>query len=80
MQSFAASLISSSEFASFYGLIALIDGAGSIVAASLLSNAFSKGIQLGGMAQGLPFFVAAALYAISAIGVWSAWANGKKPQ
>lgn len=70
IQSFITSLIDQNQIGSLYTIISIIDVIGSMAASALLAGTFAKGIQLGGMALGLPFLVSAGLYAISGLGVW----------
>lgn len=78
IQSYITSLVEPSQTGILYTLVSILDGTGAIIAAALLSSTFSKGIKLGGVWQGLPFLVAACLYALASVGVWMLWADGEK--
>ncbi|KAI7773614.1 hypothetical protein LA080_010241 [Diaporthe eres] len=70
MRSFLTSLVSRRSIALLYTTMALFEGTAVLGAAPLLGLTFSAGVELGGLAVGLPFFVSAGVYALGAIGVW----------
>lgn len=70
MRSFLTSLVPGRHIALLYTTMALFEGTAVLAAAPLLGLTFSAGLELGGLAAGLPFFVAAAVYGLGAIGVW----------
>lgn len=70
LQSFLTGSVEPEEITLLYTSISILDSLGSLVAAPLLGSLLAAGIHIGGIALGLPFFAAAALYGVSAIGVW----------
>ncbi|KAK7696911.1 hypothetical protein SLS64_014077 [Diaporthe eres] len=70
MRSFLTSLVSRRSIALLYTTMALFEGTAVLGAAPLLGLTFSAGVELGGFAVGLPFFVSAGVYGLGAIGVW----------
>lgn len=70
MRSFLTSLVPRQHIALLYTTMALFEGTAVLAAAPLLGLTFSAGLELGGLAVGLPFFVAASVYGLGAIGVW----------
>ncbi|KAI3392718.1 hypothetical protein diail_5275 [Diaporthe ilicicola] len=70
MRSFLTSLVSGRHIALLYTTMALFEGTAVLAAAPLLGLTFSAGVELGGLAVGLPFFVSAGVYGLGAIGVW----------
>lgn len=70
MRSFLTSLVSRGNIALLYTTMALFEGTAVLGAAPLLGLTFSAGVELGGLAVGLPFFVSAGVYGLGAIGVW----------
>lgn len=70
MRSFLTSLVARRHIALLYTTMALFEGTAVLAAAPLLGLTFSAGLELGGLAVGLPFFVSAAVYGLGAIGVW----------
>ncbi|KAG6354116.1 hypothetical protein INS49_005087 [Diaporthe citri] len=70
MRSFLTSLVSRANIALLYTTMALFEGTAVLGAAPLLGLTFSAGVELGGFAVGLPFFVSAGVYGLGAIGVW----------
>lgn len=70
MRSFLTSLVSERHIALLYTTMALFEGTAVLATAPLLGLTFSAGVELGGNAVGLPFFVSAGVYGLGAIGVW----------
>ncbi|KAK2606486.1 hypothetical protein N8I77_005229 [Diaporthe amygdali] len=70
MRSFLTSLVPERHIALLYTTMALFEGTAVLAAAPLLGLTFSAGVELGGNAVGLPFFVSAGVYGLGAIGVW----------
>ncbi|KAI1974976.1 hypothetical protein LOZ56_001004, partial [Ophidiomyces ophidiicola] len=71
-QSYATSLVEPSEVTILFSLLAVVSIAGTLVASPLLAATFRFGMSIGGAGLGLPFFVGAAFFLVSGIGVWSA--------
>ena len=71
MRAFLTSFVQDDRITILYTTMALIEGLASLVASPLLGLTFSAGINLGGLGIALPFFLAAALYFLAGVGVWS---------
>lgn len=71
MKSFVTSLVPKEEVALLYMLISVFACIGEMVGTPLLTLSLSLGIKHGGWLIGLPFFIAAGLYALSALSIWS---------
>ena len=65
------SLVPPEETALLYTIISLVSTVGTLVGMPVLGLALSKGIDLGGFARGLPFFLGAVLYLFSGLSIWS---------
>ncbi|PYH35598.1 MFS general substrate transporter [Aspergillus neoniger CBS 115656] len=72
VQSYLTGAIPPENVTLLYTSITVLDALGSLAAAPLMAYMLSLGIKTGGMAMGLPFFLAAILYAVSGAGVWLA--------
>jgi hypothetical protein len=70
MRSFLTSLLPKEHITLLYTTMALFEGLAALAASPLLGLTFSAGINLGGLAIALPFFVAAGLYALALVGIW----------
>jgi hypothetical protein len=68
--SFMTSIIRKDEIAFFYTLLTLIGTIGGLTGTPSLQLALAKGIEIGGGWVGLPFFIAAGMYALGMIVVW----------
>ncbi|KAB8238573.1 major facilitator superfamily domain-containing protein [Aspergillus alliaceus] len=73
IQSYGTSLVGPVNVAPFYSFLAMGRIAGTLVASPLLAGAFNLGLRVGGVALGLPFYVAAGLFGV---GAWGAWRLG----
>lgn len=71
LRSFLTSIVPRDDLALLYTMISFADSVGSLCASPVLALAFSAGLKVGGLLAGLPFLVAAFLYGISALSVWS---------
>lgn len=60
------------QIAVLYSAISLVSSVGGLTEAPLLAFTFSAGLDLVGAGAGLPFLVAAGIFAVSSIGVWFA--------
>ncbi|RAK99824.1 MFS general substrate transporter [Aspergillus ibericus CBS 121593] len=76
VQSYVTGTVSPENIPLLYTSITVLDALGSLAAAPLMAYMLAIGIQMGGMAIGLPFLLAAALYAASGVGVWRARVTG----
>jgi hypothetical protein len=65
------SLVSRDDTALLFTLIGVFDSVGAMFGAPILAWTFAAGIKTGGLALGLPFFCAAAIYALSGVSIWS---------
>ncbi|GKZ27451.1 hypothetical protein AbraIFM66951_005296 [Aspergillus brasiliensis] len=72
VQSYLTGAIPPENVTLLYTSITVLDALGSLAAAPLMAYMLSMGIEAGGFAMGLPFFLAAVLYAVSGAGVWLA--------
>ncbi|EFQ99582.1 hypothetical protein MGYG_02594 [Nannizzia gypsea CBS 118893] len=72
IKSYAASLVSPNDVATLYASFAVISIIGELAASPLIAATFSMGLNIGGMAIGLPFFVAAVLFLACVIGSFCA--------
>jgi hypothetical protein len=70
VRAFLTGLVDSSRITTLFTAIAVIGSVASMAVSPLLGLTFSAGIGIGGMAIGLPFFVAAAVYVVGAVGLW----------
>jgi hypothetical protein len=64
-------LVPANETALLFTLIGVFDSIGAMAGSPLLNLGLKKGLEMGGMAAGLPFFIGAMIYAISGISIWS---------
>jgi hypothetical protein len=62
--------VSKDHIAFLYTTMALFEGLTSLAASPLLGLAFSAGLETGGLAVALPFFIAASLCSLGLLGVW----------
>lgn len=72
VQLYATSLVPPSEVTILFSSLAVVSIAGTLAASPLLAATFKLGMSIGGAGLGLPFFVGAAFFVVSGIGVWSA--------
>ncbi|PYI07462.1 MFS general substrate transporter [Aspergillus sclerotiicarbonarius CBS 121057] len=72
IQSYLTGAVPPENITLLYTSITVLDALGSLAAAPLMAYMLAIGIQAGGMAIGLPFVLAAALYALVGVGVWRA--------
>lgn len=70
LRSLLSSLVPDNHLSILFTTVALFEGLASILFTTILSLSFAHGIERGGSAVALPFFVSASLYAIAVIGVW----------
>lgn len=70
MRSFLTSLLPKERITLLYTTMTVFEGLAALVASPLIGLTFSAGINIGGFAVALPFFVAAGLYALAAVGIW----------
>jgi hypothetical protein len=70
LQSLLSSFVERRYLTRLYTVIALFDGAGSVVWALLINGGLKQGIHKGAAWIGLPFFITTAAYLISMIGVF----------
>jgi hypothetical protein len=70
VRSFLTALVPQNEVALLYTLISILTAIGSMIGNPTIAYMFSKGIEAGGAALGLPFFFGATFYGLSAICVW----------
>ncbi|UKZ69757.1 uncharacterized protein TrAtP1_010761 [Trichoderma atroviride] len=70
-QLFLASRVEKDQLGLLYTVTATISAIGGILGAPLIAQTLNLGLKLSGIWLGLPFFVAAGVYALSSIGVWS---------
>ncbi|KAF2671368.1 MFS general substrate transporter [Microthyrium microscopicum] len=70
LRSFMTSLVPRDDTALLFALIGVFDSFGSLAGAPILAWAFSTGINIGGIATGLPFFVAGLIFGLSGITIW----------
>ncbi|KAJ5164334.1 MFS general substrate transporter [Penicillium coprophilum] len=75
VQSYITSAVPPGDITLLYASLSVVDALGSLSAAPLLGYMLAVGIQIGGMALGLPFFLSSILYGVSALGVWRAHIN-----
>lgn len=71
IRSFVTSLVSRENTGVLYMMIAIVDAVGSLVAPPFFGWSLAAGLKPDAKIKGLPFVLAALLYAISAISVWS---------
>ncbi|CAG8982664.1 hypothetical protein HYALB_00006062 [Hymenoscyphus albidus] len=69
-QSYATSLVKPEEVALLYSALACMSIIGALIASPLIAATFRLGLSIGGLGIGLPFFVAAGFFTVSAIGAW----------
>lgn len=65
LRSFLSSLVPRNHLSMLFTAIAVFDGIAFLGSGPLLQLCLSTGIKLGGVAVGLPFFVAATLYTVA---------------
>ncbi|KAF2665053.1 MFS general substrate transporter [Microthyrium microscopicum] len=71
LRSWATELVPKNEVALLYTVMALFDGVGALAGAPLLYGSLSYGLGHGGSLIGLPYFVAAILFGLSALLTWN---------
>ena len=71
IRSFVTSLVAKEHTGVLYMMIAIVDAVGSLVAPPFFGWSLAAGLKPDAKIKGLPFVLAALLYAISAISVWS---------
>jgi MFS-type transporter involved in bile tolerance (Atg22 family) len=71
MRSFVTSLVSRENIGVLYMLIAIVDAIGSLIAPPFFGWSLAAGLKPDAKVKGLPFVLAALMYGISAISVWS---------
>jgi len=71
MRAFLTSFVQNDQVTILYTTIAVVEGLASIAASPILGLTFSAGIMWGGIGIALPFFIAALLYFLAGVGVWS---------
>ncbi len=69
LRSLASALVSETQIGLLNTIIGLVQSVGGLVAGPVLAGAFNYGMALGGSWIGLPYFVAAGLFAAAGLGV-----------
>ena len=69
LRSLASALVSETQIGLLSTTIGLVQGVGGLIAGPVLAGAFTYGMALGGSWIGLPYFVAAGLFAAAGLGV-----------
>lgn len=72
LQSLLSSFVERKDLTRLYAIVALFDGTGSMMGAVLANVGLNQGIHKGGTWLDLPFFLAAAAYGISFVGMFVA--------
>lgn len=68
IKSYVTSLVSLNDVATLYASLAVISIIGELATSPLIAATFSLGLNIGGAALGLPFFISAALFLVCGIG------------
>jgi hypothetical protein len=71
LRAFLTLFVQQDRITILFTTIALAGGIASLAASPLIGLTFSVGISLGGLGLALPFFVAAGLYLLVGVAVWS---------
>ena len=71
VRSFVTSMVRADQVGQLYGILGIVDTAGSLVSGPVLSAFFGLGMRLGGLLTGLPFLFKAGLYSIVVVVLWS---------
>jgi hypothetical protein len=72
LQSLLSSFVERKDLTRLYAIVALFDGTGSMIGAVLANVGLNQGVHKGGTWLDLPFFLAAAAYGISFVGMFVA--------
>lgn len=65
-------MVKPEEVALLYSALACMSIVGTLIASPLIAATYRLGLNIGGAAIGLPFFVAGGFYIVTAIGAWGA--------
>lgn len=71
LRSLLASLVPQENFGLLYTTMALFDGVTSLLAPIVFGLSFSWGIEKGGYAVALPYFIAFGLYCLASVGIFN---------
>ncbi len=62
-----------------YAVISIVETAGSLVASPTLAILFTEGLEIGGVAQGMPFLALAGICSVGGVGIWAyGWMKGRE--
>ena len=70
VQLWLTSRVERAQIAVLYSTISLVSSVGGLTEEPLLAFTFSAGLDMVGAGSGLPFLVAAGIFAVSSLGIW----------